>query len=499
MRGMRLTTLLTSAVLAVALAAGPLAATPAAAQSNCGFEGGIVALSDTVLARRGELARLPARNFGAEAAYFKIRYSPLDQREGAALLTALLGENIRFMRDLAFAYFVSTEGADAARAALGDEVMDEAMLTSASAMRAMVLAGAAETLIDAIAASPAERRHVFAQPLYAALLDQPDAVKTRVAARAEAQGLIEIAATLFATHQDGEAWQGFIERLGDPAMAEAVSRQYWMLPLLVGGEPFTGDVEGERLVSRRQFADLFIADALQPELGLLMTFANMTGLLEPTQKVARRIANDTYLFKLPFFGPFDAGWLQAYRGLIAETGDKAMVDGTLSTLSVGKREGRRTTTEVIDWMIAVEALADYVSGASDVPPPAPEAFASAVPAVSFEEWVEVAALVRGSAPPPLFLANETKLAMAAELMLAGGRVDSLVALLADAPTEFGAVALASDMVKRLDRLCEAYGWHTSEAIVLAGMPIFKFPVSAAALPQVAPSPPPGPRAPARRQ
>ena len=63
----------------------------------------IVSLIDTVLEAREALPRLPARSFGAESAYLKIRYTPLDDSGAEALLRDLLAKDIRDIGDVAFA------------------------------------------------------------------------------------------------------------------------------------------------------------------------------------------------------------------------------------------------------------------------------------------------------------------------------------------------------------------------------------------------------------
>src|SRR5690349_12326088 len=71
---------------AVALLAGsPLAVSA----EECPERDAIVKLSDYVLEKRLELPRLQARSFGAEAAYLKIRYAPLEGPAAAELLASL--------------------------------------------------------------------------------------------------------------------------------------------------------------------------------------------------------------------------------------------------------------------------------------------------------------------------------------------------------------------------------------------------------------------------
>ncbi len=475
--------------LALGFAALSLTLGSTVAQESCAVGGTIVALSDYVLTQRDALPRLQRRNFGAEAAYLKIRYG-LDEAGARALLASLKDKDIRFLNDVALAFYVATDGLAAANEALGTEAMEAALLASASAMRALVLFEAEDVLLNALAALPAERQYAQLQPLYTALIDQPDAVKARVAALATEKGLDGVAAVMAATQRDPEAWQDFVATIDDPQLAADMTRQFWMLPIFASGEPLLGDVEGERLDMRKKSAKVFSAGTVQPELDYLNTFFNYTGLIDESVLAADALLTETYLLKLPFDGPFDAGWLFTYEQLTSMA-SREVVDDMLRSISVGARPLRANSAEVLDWIAAVAALAPYVSGFVEEVPPAPQGPGGTLPA-TYKEWVEVAQQVMAEMPPVAFVGDERRLAMAAELMLVSGRYAALEALLEAAPVSSATIGIAEDMAKRIDRAeCNAYLRHQAEALLLAGMPIFKFDAAVAAE-QPTPTPTPTP-------
>lgn len=459
------------------LTALSISVAPAMAQEACPARDSIVALSDLILEQRASLPRLQARNFGAEAAYLKIRYGGLSKTETQGLLTGLLGNDIRGLRELAFAWFVATDGVAVTSEGLGPEAMEAATLASPTTIRALVLADAADVVLDAVARKPEAERISFAHPILAALIDQPDALKQRVGAMAEEKGLIDIAARLYATEREPADWVAFVERLGDAERAADLARRSEMLPVYVGGAPLPG-IEHSNAAVWAKLAEVIAGAIVQPEVEYLNGFVNQTGLVEEAARSAAALLAQHGEGTLPAFGPLDPGWLFTYESLKAETGDAAMVDATLQSMSIGSRLLRSTTAEVLDWIIAVDALRAYAAGEAADLPQAPEGPGETIGA-SWEEWTEIARLVREQAAADAFTTDARRMAMAAELMLAAGQHAAIAEMLAAAAPSSTSVGLAADMAKRLDRgACEGFLWHAAESIVLINAPIYKFDVAA---------------------
>src|SRR5688572_8723482 len=100
------------ATLAMLLAAFPGAAL--AQDQACPYAPAIVALSDTVIEGREALAKLPARRYGADAAYLEIRYGALGDAEAEALIQSLIDAGARGTEELGLTLAISEGGVEAA-------------------------------------------------------------------------------------------------------------------------------------------------------------------------------------------------------------------------------------------------------------------------------------------------------------------------------------------------------------------------------------------------
>jgi hypothetical protein len=94
---------------------------PALAEDVCPERRAILYLSNTVLTHRQSVDPEEVRRFGTAAAYLTLRYTPLEGQDGDEFVRSLLGEDMLGIRDLAFAWFVSTGSMARAAQELGVE------------------------------------------------------------------------------------------------------------------------------------------------------------------------------------------------------------------------------------------------------------------------------------------------------------------------------------------------------------------------------------------
>jgi hypothetical protein len=461
-----------SRVLLAAVAAA-LLTSPALAQPACDQAGDVVALSNIVLARRADLPRLQARNFGAEAAFLKIRYEPLDDDRAEALVNSPDLAEVRNIKDLVFALAVRNRNLSGANQTLGTDEFQKLILASPTTVRALILRGAEDVVINALPASPGDVDYSSTLPLFAAVLDLPDETKQRIAALAEAKGQIVAAGAIYAVVRDPEAWPDFLSRIPSADLRQAIARLWDTLPSFVGNAHLADPDD----YSPQTTADLHsvVAGAvLQPEYEFLNPFLNQTGYIDyalvGAGAVRRGLADGSISPK----GPMDAGWIATYRAMTAD-GVREIAAGLADTLTgnnMGQRPLRRTSAEVLDWMLAVDALRPYIRGETDKLPAAPVGPSGSI--AQWSEWQVLAEYATSASGISGVNNDDLSTAMLAELLFAAERYEDLGALLANAPPTPVTVGLAADFAQRLDRLCAAYLWHPAESVLLNGQPIYKF-------------------------
>ena len=123
------------------------AASAAEEPKVCDERAAILALAETVLAERSQLPRFPARRFGAEAAYLKMRYTPMSLDDAAVLANDLREAGVREAVDLAGAIDATRGGMDALPA---ESAGQNGFASGPTTLRAIVLRGETEKLIDAM-------------------------------------------------------------------------------------------------------------------------------------------------------------------------------------------------------------------------------------------------------------------------------------------------------------------------------------------------------------
>jgi hypothetical protein len=445
-----------------------------AADGTCSSRATILSLSDIVLTDRAHLPPLIARRYGAEAAFLKIRYTPLSDTETRRLLQTLLVSNVRAADDLAYAWYIMKDGYTATIATQGAERFD--LLVSAagtSTIRAMSL-GTSDTdnLMKRIAAA----KNTLMSNVSTAILDQPDEIKERVAFAAEAQNLPAIAAYIVATEKNTQAWDAFLKREAGRTNPQMLSHLVYSLPALVGNA-FLNRQDVPDRVKDEKVNRIMKTVALVPESDFLLTFLNQTGYLDQVDIVASILRAQIESGAIRRNGTLDDAWLTVYRNLTVLIG-RSQVDAMLGITAYSGRRyvrlpGVFMVRDAIDWLLAVDTWRPYVTGRSSNLPPAPVELSDKMKA-DWTRWSEMAAVVHAGAIPSGLASDPISFGIISELLLAKGDLIALKDFIELAPVGEARALVANDFAMRLDRACASYLAHPAEAILLPGQPIFKF-------------------------
>jgi hypothetical protein len=461
-----------AAAIGLAVVAG-LAGAAAAQEAQCQWQGPLLTLTDMVLTQRSDLPRLQARRFGAEAAYLKIRYSHPDELAVVTMLDRLVSEGAHQAADLRLAWYLATYGAEATLAKLGDPAFDILKSsTNLSAIRAIMSAGWDVRLLQRISELPADEQAGLIQAVITAIIDAPDDYKGRLVATALQVNLISLAVGLTASTQDRKSWKTFAASAPqDDAFRSVVNSWRW-LPAIMGNPPLTDPtLDAERQAARAKIHEVTIAAALEPEIDLLSLYLNQSGETDVAVTVANDFRRAVDAGVISPRDTLDAAWLFIFGDLASQTSAEHVHDvlGSAST-NIG-RYGIDRVSDLVDRIVAVDALTGYLTGQTDELPNEPVDL-SADFAGQWPHWLELAQQVRAGAD--LSTADAADLDIIAELLFTARQVDALGDLLAAAPVSLETITTAGDFARRLDRQCNSYLFHKGEAVLLSGQSIFKF-------------------------
>lgn len=449
--------LLGAALLSIAV----LGVASSAPGQDCAFTPAIRALSHIVLDGRAALTPIRARHVGAEAAYLILRYDQSGETESQALVRPLADAGDAAAQDLLFAWSIETMGYEAAFDSIGSKLL-EVGVTGVSTSRALLLSEGRDALLARLGA---ERPTPIYDVQIKAVLDQPDALKAELAKLAVASGQPILAAGFVASQRDPAAWQSFIGQFGPRVVEQATAKWRWQPPLLGNPQLSTAPADAG-LSGSPEIYQLVIASAKQPQRDFLLSFSNFTGWMEESAQAAAAVLAGLDSGALPQKGPLDKGWLVAYRALLESGRDAAEVRKALGSYELQlDRYGRRKVIDILDWIIAVDALGPYLRGETATPPAPPPGLSA-----SWQQWLARAGEVKAGA----ISAGDETIAQFAEILLEARKVGELVAMLDAATPGEAQVMVANDMAIRLDRMCAAYLWHPAESVLLPQTPVFKF-------------------------
>lgn len=150
------------------------------------------------------------------------------------------------------------------------------------------------------------------------------------------------------------------------------------------------------------------------------------------------------------------------------------MDNVLKTIPVtGTRFGGDNVREVLDHMLAVEALKQHAAHGGASRPPDLKG-ASAGFDVQYKLWQDAAAVIAAGGDLAGLRSSGQKLSIAANLLFAAGRHDELAKFLTSTVPNSDSIRLAELFAEALDRQCNAYLAFPAEAVLMPGAPMFKF-------------------------
>lgn len=458
-------------------------ASPALASDKfCPQRETILSFSDIVLADWATVAPTAAYKYGAEAAYLKIRYAPLADEEILPLLANLLQQNkFADADDLAAAWYIHHFGYKALQASAGAQIDQTFSGIGISGIRALLLQeGGEDVMMKQFAASPFKPFDNSAQAftlvggiVSAAIVDQPDEFKENVVHAAEAHGLPDIANSVSASETDPLAWDRFIARSGAKDNSNKLV-YYANFTRAMVGHP---RVKGPGSLEQERLQRIMVGATFEPEESFLAYVVALGGGGEIATRVAQLLVPPIHYGTIKRSGTMDVAWLFAYRAAVSLAG-RSTVESALNTRPYDGRRYVRTSDvftvrDVIDRLLAVEALQPYVTGKISDMPPAPADLSDKLKA-DWPRWIEMAIKVRDGAVSPILAADPETFGIVTELLFAKGDQAALRAFVQQAPSGEARLSVANDFAMRLDRACAAYLYHPGQAFTLNGRPIFKF-------------------------
>ena len=444
------------------------------AQDACAAQSHIVLLSDYVIANRSKMPKLQNRRHGTISAYLKIMYQGLNAEQVEALVQPLVGARVDRARELLLAWRISAFGLEEtianAAPGTGDDIVSGG--PGYSLLRAAIRSGEIPAFFDRIAALPPERRVTLEINIVRSVIDMDDQSKSALATEALARKLVVLAGGFVASQEDPAAWPAFVAKLNDPAEANRLAGLLYWLPAVAGNPPLPRppiDAQGE--MARALIHQAMIAATRVPEREYLMNYLNQTGDYEGVGRAAAAIID---LTREGAAIEMETAWLVTYELLAESAGNRSAMDARLKALSAhGTRFGGDNVRQVLDHMLAIEALKLHAGNRGATRPPELEG-ASADFDSQYKVWQEAAAIIaRGGDLAPLRSSGQ-KLSIAANLLFAAGRQEDLAKFLTSTVPNSDSIRLAELFAAALDRQCSGHLAFPAEALLMPDMPMFKF-------------------------
>jgi hypothetical protein len=444
-------------------------------QEACAAKDDVVLLADYVIANRSKLPKLQNRRNGATSAYLKIMYQGLAPEQVIALVEPLAGAKVDRARELLVSWRISVSGLEETLASTAPEGEGDVFEAGAgfSPLRAAVRSGEIPFFFDKLAAMPPPGRRALEMAVAQSVIDMDEESKKALGAEALARKLYVLAGSFAAIQDDPDAWRAFLAALNDKREGELLIPFLHWLPALRGKPPLArppaADAKGE--MTRSLIHEGMIAASRVPEREYLMTYLNFTGDLGGAGKAAAAIID---LTRDGAAIDMETAWLVIYESLVESSGDRARMDETLKTIPVARtRFGGDNVREVLDIMLAVEALKQHTANGGASRPPGIEG-TSAGFAQQIKLWQDAAAVLASGGDLAGLRSSGQKLSIAANLLFASGRHRDLAKFLTSTVPNSDSIRLAELFAEALDRKCNSYLAFPAEAVLMPGAPMFKF-------------------------
>ncbi|TGV38457.1 hypothetical protein EN829_005875 [Mesorhizobium sp. M00.F.Ca.ET.186.01.1.1] len=451
------------AILAVIASASISSIASAATQQEksggCSYAKTILAATDFLLAEPATFPNFWRDRFGDDAAYLKINYGGLSYAEGSTLLASLEKRSHPPQRiaELKLAYATKPD-----RAAMIAGMQPPANAKSIvpqlgqSAFRALVTEDGGDWLLGELArlqTSDPVNAAAAAEGIAQALADLDDKVKSRLAKRAEDEGIWRLALNLQAFEDNFANLVSTLDRLPPTVLPNKSDRgQFIRNALYAAAFRPSFDIskqpaEVQAIDSKNGLGPVLRSIgrlvAYAPQAAILPTVINYSGDQRIGTIVAEGINARIAAKQLDPINDPDAVMAALVQGLDYVLG-RGERENVLNGFETSEMQGE-TAAAFADRALARLTLAPFMRGSLAEPPPRPPQLTATFP---WEEWAGLAGkLKKGEAISP-----EDRI-VAADLMIAADRPADALDLLKSASDWKAGVRRGHGLMRALDRRC----------------------------------------------
>ncbi|WP_439574454.1 hypothetical protein [Phreatobacter sp.] len=461
---------------------------PASASSSppadCPLQPDIIAHADFLLVDPKIEQRFWRDRVSTDAGYLMIRYGGLDQRSGDQVIEMLRQRRVRPERigDLRLAFAPPDR-----RVGLIEDFQEGSSVPPGgfSFFRAMVIDAREDWLFADMARRArtpgADQRMVaaFQMRLARSLSDLADRDKLAIALKAEEQGLWTLARELLAQLPDPRDWLALVRRAPNAPRDQAALTQ-WFTPLWRGTHSFrprsfAPDVMPPELqavadaIDRQRGPHTPAVDVLielygrAPATQVLLTVFNQTGNIRIGSEIGVPLLGEVRSGDLDPARHADRLQARILRGLVQVLG-KVEAERQLTSFSAtALMPTHEPALAPLERAAAREALAGFVAGRTEQPPPRPEVVSATF---DWAGWVHVARAIRGSEQ-----VHDSYRGIQADLLHAAGRHQEAVDMLRQVTPVDDARRRSHRMMLSLDGQCAGLLADT----LLLGDPLYRFP------------------------
>ncbi|MDB5554244.1 MAG: hypothetical protein JWL86_4228 [Rhizobium sp.] len=432
-------------------------------------------LADYVIANRSKLPKLQNRRHGTVSAYLKIMYQQLGAEQVTALVEPLANAKVDRAREQLLTWQISTNGHEETLKTGAPDADADYMVPGGgfSPLRAAIRSGEIAFFFDKLAALPEADRNRYEMGIAQSVIDVDDESKKALGTEALTRKLYVLAGSFAAIQDDPDAWLAFLSAQNDKNRAERLTSMLYWLPALKGKpalpRPAAPDSQGQMV--RTLIHETTIAAARIPERDYLMTYLNQTGDFAGAGRAAAAIID---LTRDGGTIDMETAWLVIYESLVESSGNRAEMDKKLKNIPViSVRFGGDNVREVLDHMLAIEALkAHTANGGASRPPDLQGASADFEP--QYKAWQDAAAVIAAGGDLAALRSSGQKLLIAANLLFASGRHEQLAKFLTSTVPNSDSIRLAELFAEALDRHCNGYLAFPAEAVLMQDTPMFRF-------------------------